>query len=94
MEEYQVFIAMIPVSSLSDGRADMDKILGEKFENREAVEKAICFNEFDPMATEELLLVPIHEFTDWLNDQDNDTPEEEKFNVFDKWFSHVLIKKQ
>jgi hypothetical protein len=93
-DKYETHIVLIPVSSLSDGRKKLESIEGEKFDNRTALENALCFDEDDPMATEDLRVIPISEFTEWMNDHDDDMKEEDKFKVGEFWMGYVEIKKR
>ena len=90
MEKFETYILLL--GSMSDGRKALEKIENEKFDGVGEVFNALCFDENDPMATEDLQVIPITEFMDWMNNQDDDMPEDERFNPMKYWFGYVQVK--
>ena len=89
---YKTHIVLIPVDKISDGRTKLEKIENGKFESIEAVENAICFYEDDPIAVEDLEIWNMSDFVDACNNTDEETPDEERMDVFGCWIGYVRIK--
>lgn len=89
--KYKTCIVLIPVGSISD-RGVLERIQNEKFDDREAVENAICFDEDDPMATEDLSIYDLNDFMDACNNTDDDTPEDERIVITDNWVGYIQLK--
>ena len=89
--KYKTCIVLIRVGSNSD-RTVLERIQNEKFDNREAVEKAICFDEDYPTATEDLGIYDLNDFMDACNNTYDDTPEDEKIVIMDNWVGYIQMK--
>lgn len=88
---FETYVLLLPINSLSDGRGKLESIVNRKFESISAIENSLCFDEFDPMATDDLRIIHLTEFMEWLNNQDDDMPIEERFDPMKYWFGYVQI---
>lgn len=90
----QTFIILIPCNAVSDGRAVLEAIENDTFNNKEALLNRLCYDEDNPIDAERVSILPLTEYMDLCNDQDDDTPEEEKLDLLDVWTGYVHIKEQ
>jgi len=92
MKNYRTVILAIEVSKMSDGRHTLEMIENEKFDSIEDIQNAICFDENDPMAVEDLAILELTEFMDLCNNTDDDTKEEEKVDISKIWIGYAQLK--
>jgi hypothetical protein len=90
---FETYVLLLPINSLSDGRKKLESIANETFESISAIKNSFCFDEFDPMNPDDLRIIPLIEFMEWLNDQDDDMAIEERFDPMKYWFGYVQINK-
>ena len=93
MEKFETHILLIKPETVSDGRILFEQIENVKYESIEALQNAICYDEDNPVDTEDLKVIPLTEFMDWLNNHDDDLPKKERFNPSKFWFGYVQIRK-
>lgn len=94
---YRTVILTIPVSKMTDGRKALEMVANEKFDTVEDIQNAICFDEHDPMAVEDLNILDMQEFMDNCNDTDDSTKEQEWSTNIDldaNWVGYVQLKNQ
>jgi hypothetical protein len=90
---FETYVLLLPINSLSDGRKKLESIENETFESVSAIKNSVCFDEFNPMNPDDLRIIHLTEFMEWLNDQDDDMPIEERFDPMKYWFGYVQIIK-
>ena len=88
--KYEPHIVIIPVGE--GDRSTLEGIQNEKFDNREAVENAICFDEHNPLSTDSVGIYDLNDFMDACNNSDDDTPEDEKIVISDNWIGYIQLK--
>jgi hypothetical protein len=89
---YEPRIIIIPVDS-NKGREDLEAIENMKFDNREDVERELCFDEDAPMETEKLRIYSLTDFMDACNNSDDDVPRDENINIQEVWIGYIQMKK-
>ena len=82
----------VPVDMLAIKLAENREIQNEKFDNRGAVENAICFDEHNPLSTDSVGIYDLNDFMDACNNSDDDTPEDEKIVISDNWIGYIQLK--
>ena len=102
----ETFIVL--VSAEYSVREELDNALGHVWESTEHFLDKFCFDwkirqENSPMPViaslekwgrKEVRFIPIHEFVDWWNDQDDHTEEFDKMNPTDSWMGYIQVKTQ
>jgi hypothetical protein len=94
MANKEVHVVLIPVHAMSNGRRVFERNENHTFQNRTQVENAICFDEDDPLMVEDLTIIPLTDFMDWMNNHDDDLDESQRFNPQEFWFGYVNIEKK
>jgi hypothetical protein len=92
-DSFETYVLLLPINSLSDGRKKLEFIVNKQFGSISAIKNSLCFDEFDPMNPDDLRIIPLIEFMEWLNDQDDDMPIDERFDPMKYWFGYVQINK-
>lgn len=88
----QTFIILIPCDAVSDGRKVLESIENDTFNNKEALLNRICYDEDDPIDADRVSILPLTEYMDICNTQDDDTPEDQRID--NVWTGYVHIKEQ
>lgn len=94
----KTFIVLIPTDAMSDGRKVLERIENSTYKSIEEVQNAICFDEHDPIATEDIGIIPISDFMDGWNDCDDTTIEQNWSNIIkpenisNYWFGYISVK--
>ena len=91
---YKTVILLVPVSKMSDGRKALERIENQKFDSVEGIQNAICFDEDDPMAVEDLSILSMTDYMDNCNDTDDSTKEQDWSTNIDldkNWIGYVQL---
>jgi hypothetical protein len=86
----ETFIVL--VSAEYSVREELDNSSAHVWESKEHFLNKLCFEEDNPIEVEEVTFIPIYEFVDWWNDQDDHTEEFYKINPTDSWMGYAVIK--
>jgi hypothetical protein len=89
MEKFETHVVILSVSAVSDGRTILEKIQGEKFNSTKEAKDVISSGE----EVIGLMILSMPELMDYMNDQDDSTPKEDKLNIGECWVGYVQIKK-
>lgn len=89
----ETYIVLVDVKSTSIDRSDLDNASCHIWDSKEHFINKLC--EHNPEEASEVRLIPVYEFADWWNDQDNDTLEEDKIEPLlgNTWMGYCIIKK-
>ena len=85
---------LVLVSAEYSVREELDNALGHVWESKEHFLDKFCFDGDFIVAVEDVRLIPIYEFVDWWNNQDDHTEEFDKMNPADSWMGYAVIKTQ
>lgn len=85
---------LILVSAKYSVREELDNALGHVWDSKEHFLNKLCFDGNNPIPVEEVRFIPMYEFVDWWNDQDDHTEEFDKMNPTDSWMGYAVIKTQ
>ena len=80
--KYLQLVVLIPIAS--GDRQPLEHIENQKFDTIEALQNAICFDEDNPMAVEDLMVMTLSEFVDACNDQ--------FINLEEMWVGYIQMK--
>lgn len=69
-----------------------DNAFGHVWDSKEHFLNELCFGENNPIPVEEVRFIPIYEFVDWWNNQDDHTEEFDKMKPTDSWMGYAVIK--
>lgn len=88
------YIVLVKVGATNLERSDLENASLHVWDSKEHYLNKLCFNEDKPTATEDIRFIPIHEFTEWWNDQDDDTLEDDKMEncLKEDWMGYCIVK--
>lgn len=90
-DKYKTHIVMIGVGKICD-RRPLESIEGVKFNSIDEVRNALCYDENDPIAVEDVAIMDMCYFMDSCNNTDDDTPKEDIIDISKNWIGYVEIK--
>ena len=92
---------LVLVSAEYSVREELDNALGHVWDSKEHFLNKLCFPESSPVEVvahpnfeEEVRFIPMYEFVDWWNNQDDHTEEFDKMNPTDSWMGYIQVKVQ
>ena len=72
----------------------LDDLSDYVWDSKEHFLNKLRFDEKNTIPVEEVRFIPIYEFVDWWNDQDDDTEGFDKMNPTDSWMGYIQVKVQ
>ena len=93
----ETFIVL--VSAEYSVREKLDDLSNYVWDSKQHFLNKLCFDDNNPVAVmahpnfgEEVRFIPMYEFVDWWNDQDDHTEEFDKMNPTDSWMGYIQVK--
>jgi len=80
---------MILVKTSSSAREELERIENNVYSDKDEIISDLCFNEGNPIATDDVSIVEMTDFMDMCNNTDDDVVE---FNTDNHWVGYVQLK--